>query len=158
MKKRLNKKAMSPVISTVLLISLVIVIAAIIFLWWRSISQDAITKFGDTNIELVCEEVKFDAQYSGGSLSVKNLGTVPIYNMNVKISSLGSHETKDIKEILGGEGWPETGLNQGGLASGSLSGVSDAESITVIPILMGSSKDGKKSFECDEQYGEKIGI
>lgn len=154
MKKRFNKKAMSPVISTVLLISLVIVIAAIIFLWWRSISQDAITKFGNTNIELVCEEVKFDAQYSGGSLSIKNLGTVPIYRMNVKITSAGSHETKEIDD----EWWPETGLNQGGLASGSLSGVSDTESITVIPILMGSSKDGKKSFECDEQYGNKIGL
>ena len=39
----MNKKGVSPVIATVLLIAIVIVIGLIIFLWFRSLTKDALT-------------------------------------------------------------------------------------------------------------------
>jgi phage gp45-like len=48
-------------------------------------SQEAITKFGDENIELTCEKVEINADYTAPVLSVVNDGNVPIYGLKVKI-------------------------------------------------------------------------
>ena len=90
----INKKGVSPVIATVLLIAMVIVMGVIIFLWFRGFNESAITK-GGTNVELVCNDVIFSADYDSYSdrLSIINDGTVSIFNMNIKILKIGSHET-----------------------------------------------------------------
>jgi len=45
-----KKKGVSPVIATVLLIAMVVVIALIIFLWFRGLTKEAITKFDVRNL------------------------------------------------------------------------------------------------------------
>ena len=67
-----KKRGVSPTIATILLIALVIVAAIIVFVWFKSMSKEAVTKFGDKNIELVCEDVEFEASYIGGILSISN--------------------------------------------------------------------------------------
>lgn len=149
------KKGVSPVIATTLLIAMVVVIGLIIFLWFRGFTQEAITKFGGTNIELVCKDVIFDSSYSAGDLFLSNIGNVPIYSFELKVETPGSHETLYIEDVTGS--WPITGLNQGGTFSGSIgSSASGAEKITLIPILRGTSDEGIKTYACDEQYGEEI--
>ncbi|GBE20185.1 MAG TPA: hypothetical protein ENG87_05140 [Candidatus Pacearchaeota archaeon] len=149
-----KNKGVSPVIATVLLIAMVVVIALIIFLWFRSMLEDKITKFGDTNIKLICEEVSFDASYSSGILSIVNTGNIPIYKIKIKIISVGSHETKDLSEI---SDWPNTGINQGGTFSGSISGeIGSANKLIVIPVLIGESDKGQKSYVCNERHGYDI--
>lgn len=145
-----NKKGISPVIATVLLIAMVVVIGLIIFLWFSSITREAITKFDGTNIELVCADVDFDASYDSGFLSIKNSGNVPIFGMKMKILKEGSHEIKDITNF--------DSLNQGGTFSGDISSdVIGANKIILIPVLIGSSKEGEKTFMCNEnQYGYEI--
>lgn len=158
MKKSKSKKGISPVIATVLLIAMVIVIALIIFLWFKGITEETITKFGQKNIKLVCRDVKFDASYSGGVLSISNTGTVPLYSMKLKISSGGSYITKDLKEELPSD-WPELGLNQGASFSADISNiekVQTADEITLIPVLVGTSKEGEKKYTCDEKQGYEI--
>jgi flagellin-like protein len=152
-----NKKGVSPVIATVLLIAIVVVISVIIFVWFNQIVEESITKFGGMNIELVCEEISFDATYSYGSLSIVNTGDVPIFGMKIKIVGEGSHETQSLSEI---SDWPELGLNQGGSFSGEIgSEIGNAESIVLIPVLIGSSERGEKTFVCDEKnYGHEIFI
>jgi len=151
MKKR---RGISPVIATSLLIAMVVVIGLIIFLWFRGFTQEAITKFGGTNIQLVCRDVQFDSGYSGGQISLVNLGNVPIYSFQLKIEKPGSHDTLDIAEI---SDWPAEGLNQGGVFSDNIaSAVSGADEITVIPVLRGTSKSGARTHVCDEQDGEVI--
>jgi len=146
-----NKRGISPVIATVLLIAMVVVIGLIVFLWFRGMVQEEGTKFGK-NVKLVCDDVNFEASYSGGILSIVNTGTIPIYRMKLKILKEGSHETKD----LPGD-WPGLGLNQGGTFSGDISSeVEGANKIIVLPVLMGSSSEGKKSYICEEQYGYEI--
>jgi len=146
-----NKRGISPVIATVLLIAMVVVIGLIVFLWFRGMVQEEATKFGK-NVKLVCDDINFEASYSGGILSIVNTGTIPIYRMKLKIVKEGSHETKD----LAGN-WPGLGLNQGGTFSGDISSeVEGANKIIVLPVLMGSSSEGKKSYICEEQYGYEI--
>ena len=150
-----EKRGVSPVIATTLLVTMVVVIGLIIFLWFRGFTQEAITKFGGTNIELVCGDVRFDSSYSSGSIFLSNIGNVPIYSFQLKIEQPGSHDTLGIESAA--LGWPDTGLNQGGVFSGDISSsASGAEKITLIPILRGTSDSGVRTHVCDEQYGKEI--
>ena len=152
----INKKGVSPVIATVLLIAMVIVMGVIIFLWFRGFNESAITK-GGTNVELVCNDVIFSADYDSYSdrLSIINDGTVSIFNMNIKILKLGSHETENLVDY----GWPETGLNQGETTSNIIVPLDEeVEEIILIPVLAGKSDKGNRAFVCKEQNGIKISI
>ena len=157
MRKRVLKKGVSPVIATVLLIAIVIVIGLIIFLWFKGMTQEAVTKFGK-NVELSCEDSQFDASYSGGILTISNLGNVPIFNFNIRISEGGNHVTQEITEIA--TNWPETGLKAGGIFSNeSITLTGNPNEIVLSPILVGRGEKGKKSFECNmDQHGYKISI
>ena len=111
-KKRLSKNGVSPVIATVLLITMVVVVALIIFVWFRNINKEAITKFDGKNVEIVCNEVIFESSYSSGELYILNSGNVPIYSMKLRASRQGSYDTDDLQEITDSN-WPEKGLNPG---------------------------------------------
>ncbi|HED05112.1 MAG TPA: hypothetical protein ENI61_00325 [Ignavibacteria bacterium] len=151
-----NRKAVSPVIATVLLIGLVLVITLIVFLWFKGLTQEAIIKF-DKNVEIVCDEVQFETGYSNGILSISNIGNVPIYGIKVKISENGKYETKSLKDL---SKWPSTGLNQGRTFSGDISAnVISANSVTLTPVLVGSSKSGERTYTCNEaRYGHVINL
>ncbi len=153
----MKKRGISPVIATVLLIAMVVVVALIIFVWFRGMVGESATKFGK-NIELVCEDVEFDAEYSSSSntLSVVNAGQVPIFQLRVRITEGGGHTTEEIDEDS--TGWDETGLGQGGTYSETLSGASNADKITVFPVLIGESSKGRKTYICEGQYGEDVSL
>jgi flagellin-like protein len=143
-----QKKGVSPIIATVLLISIVVVLGLIIFLWFRGITEEAVTKFGGTNINLVCADVSFEASYSAGTLVISNIGNVPIYDMKVE-------ETKDISSI---SSWPGSGLNPGAIFSediGSEIG-SDVEGLKLTPVLIGESDKGEKTVMCEKEYAYNI--
>lgn len=154
---KINKKGVSPVIATILLIALVVIIGMVIFNWFKSMQQEAITKFDGQNIKIVCDDVQFNADYNGGELSLSNFGNVPIYDLNLKINYPGGHETKSISDT--GFDWPENGLNQGGVASSQININPDTTSIILIPVLLGVDKDGnKKSAPCEERQGNEVPI
>jgi len=155
----MKKRGLSPVIATVLLVAMVVVIGLIVFLWIRGFIEEPITKFGDRNIKLVCEDVQFEASYSDSTeeIYVSNLGNVPIFNIKLKIFDDKSHSTEDLSKLLD-ENWPDEGLLQGSAVSGDISshikGIT--EKIILIPVLLGNSKEGKKTFTCEDQYGYEI--
>ena len=156
--KEKGEKGLSPVIATVLLVTMTIAIAVIVFLWIRGMTQEAITKFDNQNIQLICGQVSFEASYSGNTLYITNPGNVPIFDMNVKVIGEGSHQTLDLRD---NSNWPKVGLNQGGVFSDSTFSelISNANQIILIPILIGDSKSGRKTYVCDEnQYGYQIMI
>ena len=148
-----EKRGLSPVIATVLLVGLVVVSGLIIFTWFRRLTQEAVTKF-DQNIQLVCSDVSFEARYSDidETLAISNVGNVPIFGFKVKISDSSGFETTDISEYTN---WPEGGLNQGGAVAVDLGSVSG--DIALIPVLVGTSQKGAQaSFTCDERlYGQQ---
>lgn len=151
----MNKKGVSPVIATILLVALVMIIALIVFQWMKGFTKEAVTKFDGTNIELVCDDIQFDASYSDGTLTISNLGNVPIYNFNVKSEFAGGHDTLDLKT----ENPDFNGLSQGGIFSGDIPFTNEPTTITLIPILLGVNKDGEqKTQACEERQGKKIFI
>ncbi len=156
-RKRLEKKGISPVIATVLLVAMVIVIALIIFLWFKSLSQEAITKFGE-NVQLTCQKVSFSADYANGAISITNNGNVPIYDIDVKISTGGNYNTDNLSAMSGN--WPKGGIRQGGtFQSGDLSSqISGATQLTLIPVLLGTSNNGQQTYACDQQYGQILNV
>lgn len=155
-------KGLSPVIATVLLIVIVVIIALIVFLWVRGMTQEAITKFDNENIQLVCGKVSFEATYTTDTgLYIRNPGNVPIFGMDVQVVGSGEHKTLDLRDNLITTEWPEVGLNQGGVFSDSEFGdnLVGAEEIVLIPVLMGESESGRKTYVCDEnQYGYRISV
>ena len=155
-----KKRGVSPVVATVLLISIVLVIAAIIFFWARGFVAEEGTKF-EKNVRLVCEDISFRAGYSGGYLSVVNQGDVPIFRVKLKIVRAGGHQTKDISDYTDlSPDWPYTGLNQAEIFSGASSTMgsdfSGATEVVVIPALLGKTGKGEKVYVCDERHGYKI--
>ncbi len=143
------KKGVSPVIATVLLVAIVIVIALIIFLWFKGFTQEAVVKF-DTNVELVCDEVIFDAQYDGTTLYLSNDGNVPIIDFDVKQTTGGSYETFLLSEL--------DGAFNGLFVAGTVSvlGV-EGDEIVLIPILLGKTETNEeKTFVCNERYGKEV--
>jgi len=155
------KKGLSPIITTVLLIALTIVITSVVFLWFRGMVEEGVTKF-EKNIKLVCDDVSFEADYLSGTLSIVNNGNVPLFRVNLKISKDGSYQTKEITALNGGESWPSTGLSTGTTFSGNIGNdpaIKNAQSAIVSPVLIGtSSKEGKKTFVCEGQYGKEISL
>lgn len=144
----MKKKGISPVIATVLLIAMVVVIGVIIFLWFKGMTEEVITKF-EKNIELVCDDVVFDASYYDGMLSISNDGNVPIYGMKIKTYGEKSYNTVNLDSFQG--------LNQGGTFSGDISSeVGSSNNIVLIPILLGTSDEGKKIFVCDKHGYELL--
>ncbi|MBU0761307.1 MAG: hypothetical protein KJ858_06510, partial [Nanoarchaeota archaeon] len=67
MKKR---RALSPVIATVLLIAIALVLAVIIFLWARSFIGEGLEKDGRA-IDKACENVVFNADASVSEVSIE---------------------------------------------------------------------------------------
>ena len=149
-----NKRGISPVIATVLLVAMVIVIGLIVFLWFSGMTEETITKFGGTNVKLICDDIQFEADYESNNLHIVNIGNVPIFGIKAKISKAGGYETKNLKDDLSAD-WPELGLNSGSVFSGSID-FGDAEIITLIPILIGNSEEGEKTFTGEEKYGKEI--
>ncbi len=148
-----GKKGLSPVVATVLLIAMVVVIGIIIFLWLKGLTKEVITKNiggADKNVQVVCDEVYFEADYTAsGRLTILNSGNVPIYKFKVKLSSDGSYSTENLEDLSSlWESDFETGLNPGRVFSDIVS-LSGSEA-TIIPVLIGESEKGRKTYTCNE--------
>jgi flagellin-like protein len=150
----LKKKGVSPVIATVLLVSIVVVLSAVIFFWFRSFTKEAVIKF-NKNIELVCPEVSLTAGYNSenGILSVANDGNVPVAELKIKIDSGGSRKTISItpQQISGG-------IKQGEAKEIFLEESGEIKSMIVIPVLKGAGNSGEKIYICEEKYGIEAGL
>lgn len=152
-----NKLGVSPVIATILLIAIVVVLALVLFLWFRSFTKEATMKNGK-NIELVCEEVQFSAEYdsTSGELAISNEGNIPISEFRVLVEEGGERRTI---EISGSELSESNFLGSGQATTINLSEeIPRAISIKVIPVLKGVSSKGDSVHVCDDRYAQEINI
>jgi len=144
-----EKRGLSPVIATILLVALAVILAVIIFLWAKNFLEETITK-NERKIEQSCEEVVFKAEAYNNRLYVENTGTVPIYRVEVQLKKVFG----DITEI---PDWSGTGIAQGETEDSPLpSEVVSGDTIVVIPILLGETKTKKKPHPCDDSYGIEV--
>ncbi len=138
-----NKKALSPVIATVLLVMLVLVLASIIFLWARGFVSEQIEKRGQP-VENVCKDVSFNAQLvSEGApfIEITNLGNIPIYQFDIKQINGGNEQIKSYS----------ISVDPGASVKEDLIIDSQTKKIIVYPAIIGNVKGNSgvtKAFTC----------
>ena len=69
----MNKRGISPVVATVLLITISIILIAIIFIWAKGTVTDVQVKFGE-DINNVCNDISLDISVVGTTIDVVNNG------------------------------------------------------------------------------------
>jgi flagellin-like protein len=151
--KLTSKKGLSPVIATVLLITLAIVLVGIVFLWMRGFISEQVEKQGKP-IEQVCADVNFEKQTQlyGDSLDlqVNNIGNVHIYGFDVKfVGEKDSSMTSFKFDVLIGESSDVQRIPY----------VGNPQKIIFYPMVLGSVKGKKvtKPVTCLDQ-GQTITI
>ena len=150
-----GKRGVTPVIATVLLISIVIVLASIVFLWAQGFVNEGTEKFGEP-IERACDSVSFEAQVyledSGDyTLEVNNRANVPLYGFNIKL--IGEGDIRVHKTL------PQT-INVGDSVKITLlsSDLNDAEDLLIVPVLLGEDGERSETFPCPDSAGEGVTI
>lgn len=143
--KNENKRAVSPLIATVLLVLIVLVASGLVYAWSKSFIAEQLEKFGDP-VETVCQKLDFDAQLEGSSLYINNRGNVQIHQVNVLLKGPGKSTLKPSLQ-------PDDGSIAGGkTGTVTLSGLTGYDSVEVTPILLGRGRDSgeTKLFPCKE--------
>lgn len=139
-----NKKGLSPVVATVLLVSITLVLAVIVFFWARSFIGETVEK-NERAIDMSCEEVNFFAEAANNELSIQNIGTVPIYAIEMRVE--GNGEVNEIGQTGGT-------IGPGGTASFALpSEATCGSTIIAVPILLGETSSDQVTHLCDADYG-----
>ncbi len=165
----MEKKGVSPIIATVLLVLITIIIAIIILIWARSFIGESIEKSfgGETEpIEHFCGELDFVADVSvdpGNSkrlfIDITNRRDVPIYGLEVKKVS-GSSKTKIGNLGIASDYAVTSGETERITILGS-SSFSSGHQFSLTPALLGEVQSGayRKFYVCEEKFGvEEIAI
>ncbi len=142
-----QKRGLSPVIATVLLISMTLVLALIIFIWAKSFIGEQATKFGEP-VENSCDEIRFNAEYYSdiGEINVVNKGNIALWGLSIKEKSFGS--LTEVKQFEGNT------ISVG--ETGSVSFTTTSDEIVVVPIILGDTGGDAKAYTCDDSYGKTI--
>lgn len=134
-----NKKGLSPVIATVLLISIVVVIALIILLWAMSFFGEVIQK-QEKSAEQACGEVDLEASIDGDSLSITNNGNIPVYAVKIRKKTGGSIniQTEEIN-LYAGQSNPDIKVE------------GEFDEVDIIPVVLGQKKksDVTTAYDCE---------
>ena len=154
----MKKRGISPVIATVLLISITIVLAVIIFVAFSALLKEKATKF-DEPIESACKDISFVAEASRSAgettISVSNQGNVPIYAIKVLKSGEGSLAEANIitnsKSTTVPNGDTEDFVYTGNIVAN--------DEITIVPVILGSTgEEGQTSSYACADDGHKITV
>ncbi len=147
-----GKRGLSPIIATVLLVSISLVLAVIIFAWASTFVSEQALKF-DSPVEFACENVNFDADVviADKEVSVVNRGNVPLFGVEVRTKALVGGiqilRTFDGQTISVGQ------TKTISIPSSETAKLSDADEVVVVPIILGDTDGDTKAFTCDEEFG-----
>ncbi len=157
----MNKKGVSPIVATVLLIVLGLVLASIIFLWAKSFIAEKTEKFNEP-IENSCKSDQLvyeaDAYYFADDgktyIDIVNKGNIGLYGLEVRLIGEGSVVGVGVGIVSSGRSIP-TGATETKLevSSEDLQG----KEILVLPVLLGENGDREVSYTCEEA-GQRIQV
>ncbi len=137
-----NKRAISPLITTILLVMLAIILAVIFLLWARGFVKEAVVKFGEP-IERSCDKVDIKVALTGSELSIINQGDISVYKLGIRASGAGTSNITILDEM---------NFLPGSSRTFSDSRISAQTAEKAIPILLGSTKDGSThEYQCPSQ-------
>ncbi len=147
-----NKKALSPVIATVLLISIALVLAVIIFIWASSFITEVVQK-NEEPVENSCDDIRFRAEADSNqkTIFIVNEGNIPLYGLEVNIKTRGGISSgikeydKTGRTILSGSGEnAEIDLKED---------IDSGDELVLVPIILGEGKNSKVMHVCDSKFG-----
>ncbi len=145
----MDKKAVSPVVATVLLIAIVIILALIIFLWaFKGFIPEAIQKRGQP-IDQACNEVSLEVSYlkNLGELEVINIGNIPVYRLDIRKIEKGRVDKEEY----------EGGVSVGQSITVDIGTETEYDEVEVIPVILGETETSKKIHPCKNKFtAEKV--
>lgn len=162
-----RKKALSPVVATILLILLAIILILIFLLFSKSFIKDVVEK-NEQHAKYSCEKVKLEAYLDTSDLYITNVGNVPVYKIAAKRIKTGSSKLTFsgvlVPNVQGTTG--TNGLPPGNVADVSRSdlkidntGLSGYTKLKVIPILLGTVKGGStREYVCPDEFSFDVDI
>ncbi len=139
-----NKKGISPIIATVLLIVIAIALFLIIFLWVRSFQGERIEKFG-VPIENACPNIQLEINFIGTQLQIENNGNVHVHKIQIfEITNTGTTKLQDVTiDLRSGETYPNPI---------SITTCWAPDRIKIIPILLGITEGGaQEEYICENK-------
>lgn len=108
MKKRLNKKGISPLVATVLLIGFTLALAVVIWMWAGGFLEERAQKAGKiANVEISCAtEVGFSVVNAckGANevkLTIENRKNIPLVGFTIRLEDGDNFEVKSIIQEIG---------------------------------------------------------
>ena len=157
MKRGINKKGLSPIVATSILIVIVIILAVIILLWARGFIKEAVIKEiagSSKRAEEFCREIGMRGFVNeDDTFGFENTGTIPIfaYRINSELKGSGSSEITRVGNEKGGS------VNPGDtVIISNFQPYEEYESVKIIPVLLGKVKGSTQSYDCPEINGIDI--
>ncbi len=157
----MSERGLSPVIATLLLITIALLLGAIIFLWAKAFIGEKSEKFNEP-VENACLSVNFDAEaYNGigtGTIAIVNKGNVPLYGIQiqkVKDGAIENLESARCKEKLGAG--KEITINNGESCF-ITSNIEKGQEIFIIPVILGEKGNVREPYTCDRKYGRSLSV
>ena len=130
-----NKKGLSPLAATILIIAIAFIAIGLIFVWLNTLKTEKIEKFG-IPIEDQCANLDFEISLSGNQIEVVNNGEVTIYGVNLEIDK----EEIITRFLRTQDGSIDSGEKD--IVTATVTDLSgDVKSITVVPVLLGETSD-----------------
>ena len=141
-----NKKGLSPIIATVLLVGFVIVAIGIIFIWARTVVREPIEKFSEP-ISRACDNIDLSVSIEGDKLTISNNGDkVPVYNINLVINDNGDKNTQALPTPIE--------LSPGQSKNVDVSSYDTSKIVAITPILKGTKGRQGTEYSCDRKEFE----
>ena len=135
-----NKKGVSPVIVTVLLVAIVLVLAAIIFIWAKSFVQEDVQKFNQP-ASTICSEVNLAISSDATGLKIVNNGDrVPVNKIELVVNNNGNKNIVDYPDAIDLQPQSSTTID--------ISSYGDV--IGIIPVLLGTKGGQQTDYVCDK--------
>lgn len=158
----MNKRGLSPVIATVLLVAISLVLAAIIFFWAKGFLEEQTQKRGEP-IENSCDDVVFDAQAkivdADTLIEIVNRGNVPIAKIQVRKEVGGSIENVEENGVTDfGFGSGIDGINIGKTDSVIINSNLAGSSLIITPMLLGERGEEQSIVACENEFSQKIEV
>ena len=160
MKRGINKKGLSPIVATSILIVIVIVLAIIILLWARGFIKESVIKEiagSSKRAEEFCREIGMRGFVNeDDTFGFENTGTIPIFAYRINLEESGSSKIIRVGNEKGGS------VNPGSIVIITDSIVKDIQpyssydSVKIIPVLLGKVEGSTQSYDCPEINGIDI--
>jgi flagellin-like protein len=144
-----NKRGISPIITTILLVVIAMILAVIILVWARGFMTEKISKFIPSQSEArpiteACDAVLLEPAVTGtNSISIINRGDIPLHMLGVRVTDATSGDSTIVEYVQ------DLKPGQSNEITTDASQILLGNKVEIVPILLGQSeKEGIKQYNC----------